>query len=152
MSQPLIRRATLDEVLPLRAAVLRAGRPIESAMLPGDDRGEGVHWGAWVDGEIVACTSLYEVERDGAATTQLRGAATRDGMRGRGIGGALIEAALGAWRADPNATRPLWCNARIRARTFYERHGFVAVGEPFEFPEIGTHIRMELRPQVEQLP
>lgn len=145
MPDPLIRRATLDEVLPLRAAVLRAGKPTESARMPGDELGAGVHWGAWIGDDLVACTSLYVATVDGAPTTQLRGAATREEVRGRGIGGALIEAALAAWRADSNAPRPLWCNARIAARTFYEQHGFVATSEPFEIPGIGTHLRMELR-------
>jgi len=144
MSELLIRRATLDEVLPLRALVLRAGGPVESARLPGDDRGEGVHWSAWINGEIVACTSLYTVERDGVRSTQLRGAATREGHRGMGVGGKVIEAALSAWRETPPVVRPLWCNARIAARTFYERHGFMPISEPFDVEGVGPHIRMQL--------
>ena len=91
------------------------------------------------------CTSLYAVERDGVWSTQLRGAATREGHRGIGIGGTVIEAALAAWRESPPVIRPLWCNARIAARTFYERHGFVQISEPFDVEGVGTHIRMQLR-------
>ena len=139
-----IRRATLDEIIGLRAAVLRAGRPPETARLPGDDAGLGEHWGAWVDGELAACTSLYPADRDGRPTTQLRGAATAPAFRSRGIGGALIDAAIEAWEGDPSAPRPLWCNARIAAFPFYERHGFIAAGDPFEIAGVGPHRYMEL--------
>ena len=61
MSQPEIRHATVDEILPLRSEVLRGGGPLERALLPGDREGLGVHWGAWVDGRLAACGSLYEV-------------------------------------------------------------------------------------------
>ena len=91
------------------------------------------------------CSSDLAVERDGVRSTQLRGAATREGHRRAGIGGTLIEAALAAWRETPPVLRPLWCNARIAARTFYERHGFVPISEPFEIEGVGTHIRMQLR-------
>jgi predicted GNAT family N-acyltransferase len=38
----------------------------------------------------------------------------------------------------------VWCNARTRARTLYERVGFVVASEEFEPPDIGPHYRMEL--------
>ncbi|MFM2097790.1 MAG: hypothetical protein RIT06_418 [Chloroflexota bacterium] len=144
MNTLLIRRATLDEIIPLRHAVLRAGRPIETAYLPGDAEGLGEHWGAWSGGTLAACVSLYQVHRNGQPTTQLRGAATVEGLRNQGVGGALLDATLAAWRSNDQAARPLWCNARIRAVTFYERRGFIASGEPFDFPDAGTHRYMEL--------
>jgi hypothetical protein len=39
----------------------------------------------------------------------------------------------------------VWCNARIAARTLYERAGFQATSEEFNVPEIGPHYVMELR-------
>jgi ribosomal protein S18 acetylase RimI-like enzyme len=33
----------------------------------------------------------------------------------------------------------LWCQARERAVSFYERAGFQVVGEPFDVPKIGEH-------------
>ena len=102
------------------------------------------HWGAWSGGTLAACVSLYQVHRNGQPTTQLRGAATVEGLRNQGVGGALLDATLAAWRSNDQAARPLWCNARIRAVTFYERRGFIASGEPFDFPDAGTHRYMEL--------
>jgi len=134
-----IRPATFSEILNLRHEVLRAGRPLESAYYPGDEAGAEVHWGAWSDGELAACVSLYAAE---GPSTQLRGAATAPHWRNQGIGEALMRTAIAAWWADPSAPRDLWCNARVAAITLYERLGFVAEGERFEFPSIGPHQRM----------
>lgn len=134
-----IRPATFDEILALRHAVLRAGRPLESAYYPGDERGDGRHWGAWMSEELVACVSLYTVE---GPSTQLRGAATAPAWRRQGIGETLMRTAIADWWADGAAPRDLWCNARVAAVTLYERLGFVAEGERFEVPQIGPHQRM----------
>ena len=143
MSTAEIRHATVDELLPLRSAVLRGGGPLERALLPGDREGLGVHWGAWIDATLVACGSLYEVtDEAGAHSTQLRGMATAPEFRNAGHGGALLEAAIAEWEGGAEAARPLWCNARIRAVPFYERHGFNGIGEPFDFPGVGEHLRM----------
>ena len=133
----------MDEILPLRSAVLRGGGPLERALLPGDAEGLGVHWGTWLGGLLVACVSLYDVTSDGGVvSTQLRGMATAPELRNQGLGGALLSAAIEDWEARDDAVRPLWCNARIRAVPFYERHGFVGEGEPFVFPGVGEHLRM----------
>ena len=83
--------------------------------------------------------SLYAVE---GPSTQLRGAATAPHWRNQGIGEALMRAAIAAWWSDTSAPRNLWCNARVAAITLYERLGFVAEGERFEFPQVGPHQRM----------
>jgi len=134
-----IRPATFEEILNLRHEVLRAGRPLESAYYPGDEAGAGAHWGAWSGGELASCVSLYSVE---GPSIQLRGAATAPHWRNQGIGEALMRAAIAAWWSDPSAPRDLWCNARVAAITLYERLGFVAEGERFEFPQVGPHQRM----------
>ena len=146
MSLPEIRRATVEEILPLRSEVLRGGGPLERALLPGDEEGLGVHWGVWLGDLLVACVSLYEVTSEsGERSTQLRGMATAPELRSQGLGGSLLEAALTEWEGREDAARPLWCNARIRAVPFYERHRFVGEGEPFEFPGVGEHLRMTYR-------
>ena len=143
MSTPEIRHATVNEILPLRSEVLRGGGPLERALLSGDREGLGIHWGAWINATLVACGSLYEItDEAGLRSTQLRGMATAPEFRNAGYGGALLEAAIAEWEGLPDAARPLWCNARIRAVPFCQRHGFNGVGEPFVFPEIGEHLRM----------
>ena len=63
--------------------------------------------------------------------------------RGRGLGAQVLDELLAHARAQ-GATL-VWCNARPRALSLYERAGFVAVGEPWDDPELGPHQRMELQ-------
>jgi GNAT superfamily N-acetyltransferase len=48
--------------------------------------------------------------------------ATAEGQRGRGIGGAVVEAAIEYVTA--RGAPLLWCYAREPAVPFYRRHGF----------------------------
>ncbi|HOX46397.1 MAG TPA: GNAT family N-acetyltransferase [Myxococcota bacterium] len=50
--------------------------------------------------------------------------------RGRGVGGALLRAAVAAARAA-GAPR-VWLTAQVRAIPFYEAHGFTAEGPEFD--------------------
>ena len=61
---------------------------------------------------------------------------------GRGAGSAVL-AALIDYAREQGAER-IWCNARIAARTLYERAGFVVASEEFEIKGVGPHYRMEL--------
>lgn len=78
----------------------------------------------------------------GPGAWRVRGMATEPAMRGRGAGtlvlGALVEHAI------KHGARRVWCNARTRAVSLYERAGFRKVSEEFELPEIGPHFVMEL--------
>jgi GNAT superfamily N-acetyltransferase len=130
-----VRIGVVDERLTreLRRAVLRPELPPD-APLPGDELDGGVHFGAVDDDGTVLCTCFVypdpcpwrpEVE----ASWHLRQMATVEGARGRGIGAAVLSAAV-AYVAEQGATL-LWCNARERAVAFYARHGFVGHGELF---------------------
>jgi ribosomal protein S18 acetylase RimI-like enzyme len=79
----------------------------------------------------------------GPGAWRIRGMATAPAARGRGAGTAVLDALLAHARAN-GATR-VWCNARIGARTLYERAGLGVVSEEFEIPEIGPHYVMERR-------
>src|SRR5262245_31774314 len=107
----VVRRATRDEILPLRHAVLRPGLPVAEAHFDGDDEPSTRHVGAFRqdDGALVGCVSLMRRPRDGAVW-QLRGMATRDDVRGRGVGAAIL-----AFVDTTLGDDPLWCNARIEA-------------------------------------
>lgn len=60
---------------------------------------------------------------------QLRGMATADVARGRGLGRLALDAALAHVRAEGAVL--IWCNARDVALSFYERVGFVVAGDGF---------------------
>jgi GNAT superfamily N-acetyltransferase len=125
----------VDEALTreLRRAVLRPFLPAD-APLPGDDLPDGVHFAAVDDeGTVVGTCFVYPApcpwlpERSPA--WRLRQMATAEGCRGRGIGGAVFDAALNHVRRC-GATL-LWCDAREAAVPFYRRHGMEPHGAVF---------------------
>ncbi|HEY0007081.1 MAG TPA: GNAT family N-acetyltransferase [Tepidisphaeraceae bacterium] len=65
--------------------------------------------------------------------------ATRAIARGRGVGGAILEALIARAKADGQTTVVL--RAQRTAERFYAAHGFVAEGAPFLEANI-PHIRM----------
>ena len=74
---------------------------------------------------------------------RVRGMATAPEARGRGAGTAVLDALVSHALAE-GATL-VWCTARTRARSLYERAGFAVTSEVFEPPDIGPHVRMERR-------
>ena len=141
----IVRRATLAEILPLRHAELRPGRPVATAHFDGDDEPTTAHVGAFDDGGILACATLMRRPLDGEDAAQLRGMATRADVARCGIGTAVIAFAEGLvtreWRLAL-----LWCNARTSAQGFYERRGWRVVSPVFDVPDVGPHVRMVRRP------
>lgn len=117
----------------LRRTVLRPNLPLGAA-LPGDELTGGMHLAALDDdGAVVGTCFVYpdpcpwQPEHDGA--WHLRQMATAEGQRGRGIGGAVVQAAIEY--AAAQGGQLLWCNAREPAVAFYRRHGFVTHGGVF---------------------
>jgi predicted GNAT family N-acyltransferase len=133
-----VRRATLAEILPLRHAVLRPGRPRETAHFAGDDEPTTVHLAAVQDGgDIVGCCTLLPRPHDGRPAWQLRGMATRADLSRRGVGTAVLAAAAAVVREHGGDL--LWCNARLAAVPFYASAGWRVVSEEFDVPGIGPH-------------
>jgi GNAT superfamily N-acetyltransferase len=127
----------------LRAEVLRPGQPREQLIFPGDDEPDTLHAAVAVEGRIVGVASVMREPYPRGPLVgdwRIRGMATSAEMRGRGIGAALL--ARCKEHARDHAGARLWCNARVRARTLYERAGFAVDGDPFEIPMIGSHYLM----------
>ncbi len=74
---------------------------------------------------------------------RVRGMATLPEMRGRGAGGAILEALLD--HAREHGATAVWANVRTPARTLYERAGLDVASDQFELPEIGPHVVMRTR-------
>jgi GNAT superfamily N-acetyltransferase len=141
-----VRVLSLEEILPLRHAILRAGRPLETARYANDNDPGVCHLGAFRDGELLAVGSLYIAEmpgRPGIAAVQVRGVATRPEARGTGLGTALMVTARDF--AQKQGARILWCNARVSAAEFYRKLGFEIVSGEFEIPNIGPHYLMMVK-------
>jgi len=69
--------------------------------------------------------------------------AVRHGLRGAGVGRAMLEALMAA--AGRRGDAEVSLHAQVSAIGFYRRAGFVAHGEPFEEAGIG-HLEMRRRP------
>lgn len=138
----IVREASGAEVLPLRMGVLRPDQPL---VAPEWDNAPGVQHFAAYDGEVlVGCATVFPSPYDGVADAwQLRGMAVAADRQGQGIGAIVLAAAIEVVRA---AGAPLlWANARVTALRFYERMGFSALGEVFDYgPATLPHKKIEL--------
>lgn len=150
--QVRVERVQPAVTLPLRWRVLRPH--LDQALMapwPGELDPDTVHLAALApDGEVVG-TALVLPERfalqpDRADAWRLRGMATAAGLRGRGIGAALLQRAVEHVAGQGGGV--LWCHARVPARRFYERAGFTAAGPEWDEPNIGPHVvmRREVEP------
>jgi GNAT superfamily N-acetyltransferase len=157
-SECKIAAVACSAVRPLRAAILRPGRPAHESVYSLDDHPDAAHFGAVAaDGEIVGSASVFRQPADandphvpdidgehdswrGADAWRLRGMTVVERMRGSGCGAALLRAVI-----DHVARRDgqcLWFHARASARGFYERFGFIAIGPTYDSPHIGEHVFM----------
>jgi GNAT superfamily N-acetyltransferase len=141
----VVERVPPAETYDLRGRVLRPGAPPDRVRFDVDDRGDTAAFAARdATGAVVGTAIVYPEpcrwapDRPGA--WRLRGMATAEDRRGAGVGGRVLAAVL-AHVADEGGAL-VWCNARVPARRFYERAGFVAHGEEWVDPEIGPHVAM----------
>lgn len=149
----LVRPVGGEVVRPLRALVLRPGKPISALVYPGDDHSETVHFAAIREGEVIGIASIYlepppadvegEIPVDAylpGASFRLRGMAAHPDAQRAGVGAAVLAACLR--HAEVRGARFMWCNARTSAIGFYERFGFRTAGEEFTMQEFGQHFVM----------
>lgn len=136
----------VEETYALRAKVLRNGGPPEAAKLVGDDLpGVATYAARDADGSLIGCVGLFpepcpDLPGNPGKGWRIRGMATEDGWRGKGVGAQVLKAALDHVAAEGGGL--VWCNARTPAAAFYERAGFAEIGDPWDDPEIGPHVRM----------
>lgn len=143
-----ICRVSIEHIIELRYKILRAGLPKESAQFPGDDARSTWHLGLYNsqanNAPLISAASFMLNSYQDAPAWQLRGMCTEDGYQGKGYGGELLRCAEAAIVADSNV-RLFWCNARVPAIPFYERHGWKVDSEEFDIPTAGPHRKMVKR-------
>jgi GNAT superfamily N-acetyltransferase len=139
MPQIELRPIPLSETRPLRREVLRPHQTLDD--LASHEPAGSIAFGAF-DGDDLVAVGLVGREGDEPGDWRVRGMATKPRARGRGAGTRVLQA-LVQHAVTHGATR-VWCNARTRARTLYEREGFVVASDEFNPPDIGPHYRMEL--------
>ena len=135
-----IVRISAKDTFTLRQVILRPHMTVEECSFPGDYDDKTFHLGGIVDKSLVSLASFYfEKHRQipGAYHYRLRGMATVDDYRGKGLGAALLKTAFPI--IMQNQGQILWCNAREKAVGFYESVGFKPLGETFLIKEIGPH-------------
>ena len=149
LSDITIQLVDLDATLALRRAVLRPWLTPAAARAIYAGAGEHFHVGARHDGRVVS-TAGFAVEAHpdyeqvfGAVHWRLRGMASDPAVRGRGLGGRVLEFGIEELSrrlaAKGQASATLWCNGRTGAQAFYQRHGFAPIGDLFETPGTGLH-------------
>ncbi len=121
---------------PLRNAVLRPGQPLDADHWPGLDDPDAATFAVFAPDDPHLAVTTVTVRPEPCpwrpaepAPWRLRGMATLDTWRGRGVGRVALDAAVAHARAEGGST--LWCNARVVALSFYERAGFVIEGDEF---------------------
>ena len=141
----MIRFIQPEDVLPLRAAVLRNGqRAPQDCFFVGDDDLESFHVGVEQDGQVVCVASFLPQAREGypGKGYQLRGMATYPEHQSKGLGSQLVRFALA--HLQQNDVDYIWCNAREATFPFYQNLGFIFISESFDIPGIGPHKAMYL--------
>ena len=128
-----VREASLETILPLRARILRAGRPLASARSRQDALEGTRHLAAITEsGEVAGVVTYFLADSPlapGQRAVRFRGMAVDDRLRGSGIGRALVRQVVAGAR-DAGADI-LWANGRDSALSFYERIGFRVEGDGF---------------------
>jgi predicted GNAT family N-acyltransferase len=136
--------STRDEILPLRAKMLRPNQSVESAHFDRDLEPNTLHFSCSASGQMVCVlTFLPNVcpVMDLAKPYQLRGMATDTVAHGKGYGAKLLGFAC-EYLQENHLAAAVWCNARESAIGFYEKLGFQSVGDYFEIAGIGRHVVM----------
>lgn len=139
-----IRRATADEIVDLRHRILRSGLSRESAIFPGDELPTSQHFGAFDGPNAVCCATFHLEPWQSEPAWRLRGMATDDNFRSKGVGRALLNFAEETVTTE-NPIRLFWCNARARAARFYQSLDWKIVSDVFEIPTAGPHYLMVKR-------
>jgi GNAT superfamily N-acetyltransferase len=121
----------------LRRTVLRP-QWSPGSVLPGDEIPGALYLAARDDAGTVLSAAVifaqpYVVHPDWPRAWQLRGMATAEDARGQGLGALVLAAA--AEIAGGQGAALLWCEARVAAIAFYERHGYTAEGPMFMHPQ-----------------
>lgn len=129
------------EILPLRAAVLRAHKPVSESVYAEDEEPDTFHVAFKKDGRLLGCATGLKKCHPACpeAIYQLRGMAVHPDHQRQGIGEAVLRCFEN--EARRRGAPAIWCNARKTAEAFYARCGWKATGPVFE--EVGLpHVVM----------
>jgi GNAT superfamily N-acetyltransferase len=123
----------------LRRRVLRAGVPDPNVVFPEDTRPGTFHLAVRDDADRIVGIGTFLPDqcphRSGRRGWRLRGMAVEPALQGQGIGRALLAEGLARLKAD--GAEVVWARGRDTALGFYEREGWVVVGDAYVPDETG---------------
>ena len=143
MDKISIKKINYLDTFPVRSAVLRQGKPIETCSFLGDETVGITHFGLYIENNIIGVASVFTSNNenfDNKTQLQLRGMAILKEYQNMGFGKLLIEEIFNF--IESTQVELLWFNARETAVPFYEKLGCAKKDPSFEIPEIGPHFLM----------
>jgi len=138
-----LREIDAQDTWPVRHPVLRAGRPLEDVYMEADEKTSTFHLGMYHHNKIVGVASFMEDthEEFTGIQTRLRGMAVLPEYRNKGIAAQILNKGEGILKERKRTI--LWFNARTVALDFYKNLGYTMIGEEFDIPQVGPHVRMK---------
>lgn len=140
---PNIKKITDLETYSVRHVVLRKGKPIETCRFEGDDLSSTSHFGYFQNENLVGIISVFKANNISFAPNgqyQIRGMAVLESHQKKGIGESLVKHC--EIYCNKQQANLIWFNARTAAVGFYEKSGYIKVGEAFEIKDVGEHYLM----------
>ncbi|MBK9331496.1 MAG: GNAT family N-acetyltransferase [Ignavibacteria bacterium] len=138
-----IKKIKAAETRNLRQLILRPHQKADELIYEDDEHPDTVHFGAYVQDEICGISSLYKHKLKGIDEIQswrLRGMATSESCRGKGVGVLLMDECTKHIKNQNGFL--FWCNARTTAEGFYEKFGMKRYGDVFTPDGLGEHVVM----------
>lgn len=136
----IIKEIHASDTFPVRHAVLRPGKPIESCHFDGDNSETTFHFGLYTNHQLVGILSLFKNKNpifEETSQFQIRGMAILENHQKQGFGKLLIQYATSA--LTNRNEKFIWFNARESAVDFYKKLGFETIGTPFDIATVGIH-------------
>jgi ElaA protein len=131
---------TLHDLLKLRSDVFVTEQACPFSEIDGRDP-EAIHGVARLDGVLVATARLLET---GDGEVKIGRVVTHPDCRGRGVGAALMRAALTEIARRWGPAQPVLVSAQTRVRDFYAGLGFAVTSGVYEEDGI-PHVAMRRR-------
>lgn len=138
-----LKKIDIKNVYPIRNAVLRKGKPIESCHFIDDEKETTIHFGIEFKNNIVGVVSVFAQKSDlfyEKNQFQIRGMAILEKFQQKGFGKLLLNKAE-TYCNEVNSDI-IWFNAREKAVPFYKKLNYIVIGKPFVIENIGIHYTM----------
>jgi predicted GNAT family N-acyltransferase len=135
-----IKLISTVDTLPLRKNILKPFLSEQECINPGDDSDDTYHFGLFHKNELITVATFLQEAHPNLSSHypyRLRGMATHSLFHGQGFGQALMNHSMQFLKM--RGCDLIWCNAREKAFSFYEKLGFLYSGNYFDLPRIGPH-------------